>query len=124
MENFDDQKISTVNREQYAYRQEHQKQEEEELRKAVIKKQTGLLIPLIFVSYVYFFSGWQVGEILEKIRVHAEIQKVALTLYLGESNLVRIFWFYPVCFYSVESRSNDVFNVPRIPNWQTSPLND
>ena len=99
MENFDDQKISTVNREQYAYRQEHQKQEEEELRKAVIKKQTGLLIPLIFVSYVYFFSGWQVGEILEKIRVHAEIQKVALTLYLGESNLVRIIVFFSMLLF-------------------------
>ena len=41
MENFDDQTTSTVN-------QEHQKQEEEDLGKAVIKKQTGLRIRSIF----------------------------------------------------------------------------
>lgn len=45
MENFDDQIIPTVNREQYGYRQVQQKQEEEDLRKAVINKQTGLFIP-------------------------------------------------------------------------------
>lgn len=43
MDNFDDQTISNVNREQYGYRQEQQKQEEDDLRKAVINKQTGLI---------------------------------------------------------------------------------
>jgi hypothetical protein len=35
-----------------------------------------------------FFSEWQVGEILQKIRVHAEIKKLAMTLYLDDTNLV------------------------------------
>ena len=47
MDNFDDQTISNVNGEQYSYRQEQQKQEEDDLRKAVINKQTGLISELI-----------------------------------------------------------------------------
>ncbi|CAF1256037.1 unnamed protein product [Rotaria sordida] len=72
MENFNDQTITNIIREQYRYQQEQQKQEEDALRNAVIKKQT----------------AWQIGEIFEKIKVHAEIKKLALTLYLGESNLI------------------------------------
>jgi hypothetical protein len=39
--------------------------------------------------YAFFSSSeWQIGEILEKIRVQTEIKKVAITLYLDETNLV------------------------------------
>lgn len=47
MDNFDDPTIAHVHREQYGYRQEQQKQEEDDLRKAVITKQTGLINELI-----------------------------------------------------------------------------
>ncbi len=40
-ENFGDERGTNVIREQYLYRQEHQKQEEDALRNAVIKKQKG-----------------------------------------------------------------------------------
>jgi len=43
MENFRDQTITNVSREQYRYRQEQQKREEDALRNAVIKKQKGLI---------------------------------------------------------------------------------
>jgi hypothetical protein len=39
-----------------------------------------------------FFSAWQIGEILEQMKIRAEIKKVALTIYLGESNLVCFFF--------------------------------
>jgi hypothetical protein len=40
-------------------------------------------------SVLFFcFSEQQIGEILEKMKILAEIKKLALTLYLGESNLV------------------------------------
>jgi hypothetical protein len=86
-ENFGDEKITKVIREQYHYRQEQQKREEDELRNAAIRKQTGLIIEEIS-SCNMFFSEWQIGEILEKIRVHAEIKKLAITLYLDETDLV------------------------------------
>ncbi len=41
VENFRDQTITNVIREQYRYRQEQQKREEDDLRDAVIKQQTG-----------------------------------------------------------------------------------
>lgn len=41
MENFRDQKITKVIREQYQYRQERQKQEEDALRNAVMKQHDG-----------------------------------------------------------------------------------
>ncbi|CAF4608864.1 unnamed protein product [Rotaria sp. Silwood1] len=72
MENFQEQTITNVIREQYHYGQEQQKQEEDALRNAAVKKQ----------------KEWQIGKIFESIKVHAEIKKLALTLYLGESNLV------------------------------------
>ena len=43
MENFRDQTMTNVIREQYGYQQEHQKREEDALRNAVIKKQKGLI---------------------------------------------------------------------------------
>jgi hypothetical protein len=43
-ENFGNEKITKVIREQYRYRQDQQKREEDELRNAVIRKQKGLII--------------------------------------------------------------------------------
>jgi len=49
-ENFRDQRITNVNREQYGYRQEQQKREEDALRKAVIKNERGSIIRKSFVT--------------------------------------------------------------------------
>jgi hypothetical protein len=46
MENFRDQIITNVIREQYRYRQEQQKRDEDAQRNAAIKKQTGSIIKL------------------------------------------------------------------------------
>jgi hypothetical protein len=51
--------------------------------------------------YSVSFLEWQIGEVLEKIKIQAEIKSVALTLYLNESNLVcfsSIFLIYLILF--------------------------
>jgi hypothetical protein len=60
-ENFGDEKITKVIREQYHYRQEQQKREEDELRNAAIRKQTGLIIEEIS-SYNMVFCFFQNGK--------------------------------------------------------------
>ncbi|CAF1260195.1 unnamed protein product [Adineta steineri] len=70
-ENIRDQIPETAQLEQYHYRQEEQEKEEEALRNAVIKRQ----------------QDAHGGEVLQTVKIRAEIKKLALTLYLGESNL-------------------------------------
>ncbi|CAF4149952.1 unnamed protein product, partial [Adineta steineri] len=70
-ENIRDQIPETAQLEQYHYRQEEQEEEEEALRNAVIKRQ----------------QDAHGGEVLQTVKIRAEIKKLALTLYLGESNL-------------------------------------
>ncbi len=58
MENFRDQIITNVIREQYRYRQEQQKRDEDAQRNAAIKKQTGSIIKLpsvVVLIIIYFF---------------------------------------------------------------------
>ncbi|CAF4199282.1 unnamed protein product, partial [Adineta steineri] len=69
--NIRDQIPETAQLEQYHYRQEEQEKEEEALRNAVIKRQ----------------QDAHGGEVLQTVKIRAEIKKLALTLYLGESNL-------------------------------------
>ncbi|CAF1265249.1 unnamed protein product [Rotaria sordida] len=70
-ENIRDQIPEGLQNEQFHYRQEAQEKEEEKLRAAVIKKQKES------------FST----EVLPTLKLRAEIKKLALTLYLGESDL-------------------------------------
>ncbi|CAF1542330.1 unnamed protein product [Adineta steineri] len=71
-ENIRDQIPETAQLEQYHYRQEEQEEAEEALRNAVIKRQ----------------QDAHGGEVLQTVKIRAEIKKLALTLYLGESNLI------------------------------------
>ncbi|CAF3939022.1 unnamed protein product [Rotaria sp. Silwood2] len=70
-ENIRDQIPEGFQNEQYRYRQEAQEKEEEKLRAAVIKKQKES-------------CG---TEVLPTLKLRAEIKKLALTLYLGESDM-------------------------------------
>ncbi|UJR10669.1 hypothetical protein I4U23_014864 [Adineta vaga] len=70
-ENIRDQIQDSIQNENYRYTQEKQEKEEDELKNAVIKKQKEL----------------QGDEIVPTMRLHAEISKLSLTLYLGESDL-------------------------------------
>ncbi|UJR35157.1 hypothetical protein I4U23_027926 [Adineta vaga] len=70
-ENIRDQISETAQLEQYHYREEQQEKEEEALRNAVIKRQQD--------AYG--------GEILQTVKIRAEVKKLALTLYLGDANL-------------------------------------
>ncbi|CAF0895845.1 unnamed protein product [Rotaria sp. Silwood1] len=70
-ENIRDQIPEGFQSEQYHYRQEEQEKEEEKLRAAVIKKQ----------------KESSSTEVLPTLKLRAEIKKLALSLYLGESDL-------------------------------------
>ncbi|CAF1245225.1 unnamed protein product [Adineta ricciae] len=69
-ENIRDQIAESAQLEQYHYRQEEQEKEEEALRNAVIKRQ----------------QDAHGDEVLQTVKIRAEIKKMALTLYLGEAN--------------------------------------
>ncbi|CAF4497379.1 unnamed protein product [Rotaria socialis] len=72
-ENFHDQTTTNVVLEQYSYRQDEQKREENALRNtAAIQKQ----------------NECKTDEIFEKIKIQAGLTKLAVTLYLGESKLI------------------------------------
>ncbi len=90
-ENIRDQIPESDQLEQYHYRQEEQEKEEEALRNAVIKKQQGFFIKFKKnKSFHFLFCIDAHGdEILQTVKIRAEIKKLALTLYLGESDLVR-----------------------------------
>ena len=88
-ENIRDQMPENVQNENYRYIQEKQEKEDDELKNAVIKQQKGR------------FDTHERGqptasprlesqgvEIVPTMKLHAEITKMALTLYLGESDLV------------------------------------
>ncbi|CAF2933999.1 unnamed protein product [Rotaria sp. Silwood2] len=70
-ENIRNQILENEQIEQYHYREEEREKEEEALRNAVIKQQQD----------VYG------DDILQTVKIRAEIKKLALTLYLGESDL-------------------------------------
>jgi hypothetical protein len=61
IENFRDQTITNVVREQYRYRQDQQKREEDALRNAAIKKQKGSNISLLRISILLSFrmADWR-----------------------------------------------------------------
>jgi len=71
-ENLKDLIQESSENERFHYRQEEQEKEEEKLREAVIEKQK---------------ASQTTDEVKPTMRIQAEIQKLALTLYLGESNL-------------------------------------
>ncbi|CAF3899768.1 unnamed protein product, partial [Rotaria magnacalcarata] len=71
-ENIRDEMPDSFQNEQYRYRQEIQEKEEDKLRNDVIKKQKESLVTDVVVP---------------TLKLRAEIKKLALTLYLGESDL-------------------------------------
>ena len=87
-ENIRDQIPETDALEHFHYRQEEQEKEEEALRNAVIKRQRGSKEFSSSIELHLFSLDAYGGEILQTVKIRAEIKKLALTLYLGESDLV------------------------------------
>jgi hypothetical protein len=92
-ENLRDQIPDSDQLEQYHYKQEEQEKEEEELRRVAIQKQKGLnLFFQTIKSILKFLSASQNNtEVLKTLKLRAKINNLALTLYLGESDLVSYF---------------------------------
>ena len=89
-ENIRDQIPEGRKNDQFYYRQEEQEKEEDEMRNAVIKKQKGTSHRSIgsCSRRHSFLSESQGTDIVQTMKLRAEIKKLALTLYLGESDLV------------------------------------
>ena len=86
-EKYEDQITDGDQLEQYHYKQAEQEKEEENLIKAAIEKQKGLN-SFSFPQYLIFVLVPESTEVLPTMRFQAQINKLALTLYLGESDLV------------------------------------
>ncbi len=95
MENFSENVLDQIpanpQHEQFHYRQQEQEKEEDELRNAVIKQQKGLknyILIIINHSIIILELQKKNVEVVPTLKFRAEIKKLALTLYLGTSDLV------------------------------------
>jgi len=94
-ENIRDQNPNADQLEQFHYRQEEQEKEEDALRNAVIQKQqTGFIKRIFLFLHHYFILESVSSEVLQTLKLRAEIKTLALTLYLGESDMVSLNVFF------------------------------